>query len=495
MPSVAESAHVTSAANTQSRAKQLWMELIKEATAHKVPSRKTPDGEGYLLNTSLAVVGEKLWGRKAADFLPPVRSHLKKHKNVTFATTQQIFISKTYNEGKRKKSPALLPTTEEQSIFDRSRSVWANARSHCERNGYPSEVHEGVLFYRVDKPLSYFITAVFPDMLAYEGGRRPIYEFLRSTCNAVNLNSKTRDDDEAPVTQHAWLIRDSWNDSGTVVMFRTLTPDAIDKRAQKLTPHEAGEDRPPAPVEVRRVQPTKDKGMTTATPAVPTPSDIPAANFQAPSQRQDDGKNEFICPEPGCDKKFETLHQVNGHRSSHYPRNTDKRPASARPLVKVAKSKGHAIKLDDGRVQCDECDQIFDTMGQISGHKKIHYNERRDAEIERLARENRRLRSKRASTAGGKEMSVEVAIRTLTEALESVPTLTDKIESLEALNEQLQNRISQLQAELTDEKRSGDVQTMVELLQNIVNQVNAGTIAPIRGMADVDDLLRGMQVK
>lgn len=488
MPSLADTARIATPNTVEGRAKQLWMELVKEAAAHKIPSRKTKEGEGYLINVSLAVVGNNLWGNKAADYLRTAKNHLKKTKNVIYTTeTQQLFVSATYNERTpKKKTQRLAQNTMEQTILDRARSVWANARAHVERNGYPSEVYEGVLFYRVDKPLAFFISAVFPDLLAYEGGRRPIYEFLRATCNAVNLHSRLQED-ESITGQHAWLIRDTWNEKGTVILFRTLTPDAIDKRAQKLTPREAGEDRPPSPVEVRQVQPTKEGTVVTA--PKPAPPQFSASTQPAPVKQDNPEKNEYPCPT--CDRVFDTPNGRNAHTQVHTGR--------PRQRATTVKKQAKAEQLPNGRWQCPNCDSTFETIGQYSGHAKVHYNENRDKELERLRRDNRHLRTARRTQANQLELEPEAALRIVTELVEGrageIEALRTEIIDLRENNAAQADRISQLNAELNDERRSGDVSTMLELLQAIVDQVNSGKIAPIRGMADVDDLIRGMKIK
>jgi len=472
VPALSDAAHISGGNDSiDAKAKRLWFEIVQECTRRKIPVRKTPHGEGYLWNGSIQAMAAQVWpnlareGRMttpAQNFISEIRNHLKNNKNVTFEQTRgQMLVSAKYHEPKKKSSrvpvsPTLTADTLEMSIPDRAKAVWAKARTHVEERDCTTEEYEGVLFWRVEKPLSYFIHAVFPDLHAYEGGRAPIYDFLRATANAVNISKDPTVDSE-----HAWLIRDTWNENGTVLLFRSVSPDRIDQRAAKLTPHEAGEDREPAPVEVRKVE----EAMTETA-----------------------SKNEFPCPD--CDFVGISINSLNAHSAKHKGR----RPSPVHSTITGF------ITLPDGRVKCDECDSTFKDASSIPGHKKTHYNERREAEIGRLEREVRRLR---VAKTGDINLTVEAALRTLQTQIDEAMSSHAKVQ---ALNEQ----VSKLKTEVSDLRQSKraletqlkeqannpsgtDVTTVVELLSGIVEQVNSGKIAPIRGMADVDDLLRTLR--
>jgi hypothetical protein len=480
MPSIGEAAHVSGGDDNSvdSRAKRLWFELVQECTKRKIPIRRTPHGDGYLWNGSLQAMALQVWpnlmqsGRMATpqkSFIAEIRAHLKHNKNVLVSPERgQLFISAEYHEPKTKKkqvrqSATLSTNTAEMTVIDRARAVWAKARGHAGDKNLETVEYEGVLFWKVEKPLSYFINAVFPDLHAWEGGRAPIYDFLRSTCNAVNISRDPSTDSE-----HAWLIRDSWSEGSTVVIFRSVNPDRIDQRAAKLTPHEAGEDREPAPVEVRRVEeaPTEAKKEETVT------------------TEEDQSTTTFTCPEAGCGQTFASRNAMNGHLAAH------------RGKAVVPPGTGF-IKLPDGRVKCDECDAIFKEAASIPGHKKQHYNERREAENEHLKREVRRLRNLKTADVN---LTVEGALRVLTEQVENAMTANSTIERMKEQVSKLQDdlvsardALREKEAELANANKGGDLSTTLDLLQGIVDGVNSGKIAPIRGLADVDDLLRTLR--
>ena len=470
MPALGEAAHITGGDDSiDAKAKRLWFEIVQECTRRKIPVRKTPHGEGYLWNGSIQAMAANVWphlqreGRMstpAQQFVSEIRNHLKANKNVTYEQTRgQMLVSAKYHEPKKKSSrvpvsPTLTADTLEMTVPDRARAVWSKARTHCEERGCITEEYEGVLFWRVEKPLSYFIHAVFPDLHAYEGGRAPIYDFLRATANAVNISK-----DPTVDAERAWLIRDTWNESNTVLLFRSVNPDRIDQRAAKLSPHEAGEDREPAPVEVRKIEDT----MTEAAPT------------------------EFPCSE--CEFVGTSVNSLNAHSAKHKKRSAPLHVTSG------------FITLPDGRVKCDECTATFADAGSIPGHKKTHYNERREAEIGRLEREVRRLR---AAKTGDITLTIEAALRTLQTHIDEAQSSTAKSQHLNEQVSKLKIEVRDLRQERADLKRrvqeleerpTGVDSTVVELLSGIVDQVNSGKIAPIRGMADVDDLLRTLRTE
>lgn len=477
MPALGESAHISGGDDNSvdSRAKRLWFEMVQECTKRKIPIRRTPHGDGYLWNGSLQAMAIQVWpnlmqgGRMATpqkSFIAEIRNHLKANKNVLVSPERgQLFISAEYHEPKTKKkttrqTETLSTNTAEMTVIDRARAVWAKARAHAGEKNCDTVEYEGVLFWKVEKPLAYFINAVLPDLHSWEGGRAPIYDFLRSTCNAVNISRDPTTDSE-----HAWLIRDSWSEASTVVIFRSVNPDRIDQRAAKLTPHEAGEDREPAPVEVRHIEARPE-----ATTEEETVSEEPT----------------FPCPEPGCGQSFKSQNSLNAHRASH---------SKGKP---IPPGQGFIV-LPDGRVKCDECDATFKEAASIPGHKKQHYNERRDAEIERLKRDNRRLRNLKTDDV---DITTEAALRHLTEQVENAMDANAKIaglnEQVSKLRDDLlaaRDALKEKEAELAEAstKKDGDSSTILDLLQGIVDQVNSGKIAPIRGMADVDDLLRTLR--
>lgn len=79
-----------------------------------------------------------------------------------------------------------------------------------------------------------------------------IRQFLRVSGNAACLvvPGLTRSA-ESKQGQPVWWVRDEWNDAKAVGVFRQTE---LTSREKRLTAHEAGEDRSPAPVEVRMAE-------------------------------------------------------------------------------------------------------------------------------------------------------------------------------------------------------------------------------------------------
>jgi len=72
-----------------------------------------------------------------------------------------------------------------------------------------------------------------------------IYAYLRASGNAICVRKPGLGEHGIPL----WWIRETWNDVKAVGIYRQTELTA---RERRLTPHEAGEDRPPAPVTVKQ---------------------------------------------------------------------------------------------------------------------------------------------------------------------------------------------------------------------------------------------------
>ena len=115
--------------------------------------------------------------------------------------------------------------TEDRDYNGTSGRSWSGSVTGVLRSLYPTHAHDEIEILSKD-----------------------VRSFLRQTGNAVCVQqSQGTPRDALPV----WWTRNTWNDDFSAVrVVRTSSSDM----ERKLTPEEVGEDRPPAPVEVRRIE-------------------------------------------------------------------------------------------------------------------------------------------------------------------------------------------------------------------------------------------------
>lgn len=238
MPKIGSTAHITGDDNTtEGRARRLYAEIVADIHSKGVKTRSTPHGIGYLWNGRLQTLALKCWpsltiepgrtGPASKQFLETIKEHLRDSKNVIWVQERgQFYVSPEYKESRMAKKAAVKPAPApktadlaQESITDRAKRIWDRARSYSEANSHPSETHGGVEFFKSDKPLAFFVKAEFPELclpammteVAFEKYRRPLYDLLRATTNAVNVGSKYFEDMKDG--EHHWLIRKDWHPS------------------------------------------------------------------------------------------------------------------------------------------------------------------------------------------------------------------------------------------------------------------------------------------
>lgn len=233
MPTIGSSATITGEGrSTEERARRLYTEMIAEIHAKGIKQRATIHGTGYLWNGNLATIAAKCWpdltitpgrtGPASKQFLEVIKQHLRDTKNVVWVQERgQFYVSPEYKEARvtKKKSPGVVVDLAVESITDRAKRIWERARKFCEANGYATETYKNVEFWVCDRPLAQFVKAEFPELClpamqtqpAFEKYRRPFYDLLRATTNAVNVGSKHFE--EMKDGEHHWLIRKEWHDS------------------------------------------------------------------------------------------------------------------------------------------------------------------------------------------------------------------------------------------------------------------------------------------
>lgn len=158
-------------------------------------------------------------------------------------------------------------------VWKAARGSKKQLRHKMYREGVPGHVFEG--------NLTRVILSLWPELSGksreerLKAFRADIYQFLRQSGNAVCI-------DQGGIEHKGvkWWIRDEWNAAGSVIVLGRLRPTTTERR---LTPAEAGEDRPPSPVVVTQVSVNSDgttitmrdgESMTTATvaPEAPAPT-------------------------------------------------------------------------------------------------------------------------------------------------------------------------------------------------------------------------------
>lgn len=177
-----------------------------------------------------------------------------------------------------------LGTKDDESVESRAYLVWQRAQ----RNITATEsTPDGIVYHG---NLTSVILNLWPELSAadrhndLERFRSEIYAYLRVTKNAVCTKRSARG------SQVEWLLSAQWNiPTGAVVLSVPVrAPLKLTHTEKKLTPHEAGEDRVPAPVTVRFVAPPTpgaEDDVQSPIPAVqPVKEDEVTATLEAPAQ-------------------------------------------------------------------------------------------------------------------------------------------------------------------------------------------------------------------
>lgn len=156
------------------------------------------------------------------------------------------------------------------TVYEKAKKVHKGATDYARATGKPIGLYDGVEYFVIDdKPLKYFIGKHYPKIAYYSGpgGTQEIYDFLRSTGNYAR---ERQDDDTSMI-----IVRVDFAEVGGPVQWRSPRGPVSDwqreqsRKEAKLTAKEAGEDREPAPVTVRKI-------------AVPKPGPTPADAGSAP---------------------------------------------------------------------------------------------------------------------------------------------------------------------------------------------------------------------
>lgn len=160
-------------------------------------------------------------------------------------------------------------------LENRAYAVWSAVRTgavrqHGEAAYGPAEYGcANVAGYEIDLNLTVKMSDLWPELNNLPPSSRQAYlseirSFLRGSRNAICVRRPTRSAGEGGLPPR-WWIRDVWENSTAVPIFRTME---LTDRERRLTATESGEDRQPEPVQVRRTDagpPTPPKEKTVLT--------------------------------------------------------------------------------------------------------------------------------------------------------------------------------------------------------------------------------------
>lgn len=215
---------------------------------------------------------------------------------------------------------------------ERAWLVWTRFKEASEGDPTKQKVIGGALVIGQMKAHARFLFPEAPwgNDEAEQDFMRPVYRYLRASGNAYVLR---RNIGGSPHMSE-WFLSDSWRDQPAAAPpKKRRVPDAIDKRAAKLTAHEAGEDRAPAPVTVRFTEPTP-KNMRPASVAgvlTAAPSTLDTAVILGIPEAEGRGRVNVFgigtlhanrlaegwgCPK--CPRRFPSYQAVGSHMRVHY---------------------------------------------------------------------------------------------------------------------------------------------------------------------------------
>lgn len=194
-----------------------------------------------------------------------------------------------------------------ERVEDKAWLVWRSIRTGIEQAKAPRveafgtfEVRKGVDGYRVKVSLNQVILALWPEWSMLDKSElsdvtQPIYAYLKTSGNAVCVQNPGKNSGTVPV----WWVRDEWFGGQAIVVPQTHHPRersaGVDRRPtpeERLTPHEAGEDREPAPVVVTKPEPEPDKKRPR--PAQHIMDKFIAAREEARAQRAEEYRQTII---------------------------------------------------------------------------------------------------------------------------------------------------------------------------------------------------------
>lgn len=401
------------------------------------------------------------------------------------------------------------------SMEDKARVLWMTMREEAVRRNLEPVMTPIGAGYVMTGSVPEFIRSLWPGVDPRSPHARQVFDPVRQYLSrSGNVVIRGRAEGAA---MNKLFIRSTWSNRVAVPVSapaarRTVSrSEAIASRESKITPHEAGEDRPPAPVTVRHVEPvpspsnevspTSQEAPVEAQPEldldVVRPDDIEALSEQL--------ANVYRCDQPGCPRTFSTKRGLAGHRGIHVQNEAIKHGDYIEvPGYRVPES----IPVDGG-VKCAACGVVEPTERSLGSHKRLHYSEARHRylrTLEAAAREVKPLRSEvrklqvrleEIAAAGGVqvvEKMVEVPVEggapmTIDSAMEFIrEQVIAGDDEIRSLNSRVQGLEQERERLLSVD--AGEANATVDLIREAFLRFVAGDMTMPRFATEVEDALR-----
>lgn len=293
-----------------------------------------------------------------------------------------------------------------------------------------------------------------------------VRRFLKTTGNVVVLNK---------IEQYKFriFIREEWSDA--VLVTETITKDNP-SREDKISPQDAGEDREPAPVEYKcHCGKTYD-----SQPALNAHKGI----HKREKVEKEGPQKSVLMPTAHQQKKILRILVDVGGEIEH-PRGLVNRVLLERDPSITKDSIGHSITSlrNHGLIRRD---------GNLRRTYKIALTPKGRREIKKLFGPDTNLPPEKADEGDEKETgrtapsaSNSSKSQVTEDAPEKVQWLTDQF-----LLDELWRRLEHPRVSLEMTKELETAKQRLELIEGIVEEVNAGKITPLKGLGDIEEAVR-----
>jgi hypothetical protein len=326
------------------------------------------------------------------------------------------------------------------TVEEQAKLIWAEMVSACKGRHLPiAQTRNGAGYFWIGSIQS-FATQILSHLGSNKKPIGSLRQFLKASGNVITVEQDT---DSHGNPRNRIFVRAEWN-SAIAIPVRGgggTGKDRIDIVAERLTPHEAGEDRDPPPVQVRRR---------------PTPT---------PTERTDP----LVCTI--CGKKWDTSNARNAHMAAH--RKTDV-PLSGSPTeqeteapVPTLTPEVPTVTTSSGRGLVDILQEALASASTVQERLSLQMIEnsklsgrlaQMEAELTSVLADNRRLQQEGTQRA--------------------TPEATVTITGVD-----VDPNVAQLAA---------DRGALIELFAGVIDNFNNGEIGPVRALADLAELLNGI---
>lgn len=323
-------------------------------------------------------------------------------------------------------------------ITEKAQRLWVAMREDAVKRRIPQVMTRyGAGYYLLGTVQSY-VTRLWgsnsPDL-------RLIRAFLKASSNVVVVEQRK----QGGRSESKIFVRNDWNPALAVpVAGGGGRRDAIDERARKLTPEEAGETRPEAPVQVTKLPEKK------SSPYVgPIPETI------------DLGNGTLRCG--ACGYETTSTTSMGSHKRKHYHERARAMVASPPAATPTPSAPVTAVS----EVPLAEALRRAATL--------VEQAEQTERAAEEFLTENVQLNEKVSSLEG-----------TVTELQSEVTRLQTENQSL--VNE-IRLTLAAPQADPAVVERLSRAESLIELIRGVVARYTEAKAGPVRTLTDIEDLL------